>query len=291
MGQDVDRAMVRAGLRPRNRAQADNDFWALVVQRGWLFLRLYMFTFVLSEPGTWRRYCLLIIGVIVCLLPRQNPLNNFFAGARRHVDNLIGPPQPQPRDRDRAWRQQEAARQTAAAQAAVDARQATAAGSSTRLTPAARGTVAVTPEQNARRLIREHEQRNPNILRDLFYRLEQAVALFLASLIPGVGERHVAAREEARRRAEEERLEAQRAREEEEKKRVEEAEKGKQGQTANDEAGEGSSNVREAAKDGAPSVASSLLAEPSSTTGEGSSTSVQAEAAAGDDGGVRARFS
>ena len=37
------------------------------------------------------------------------------------------------------------------------------------------------------------------MLRDVFYRVEQAAALFLASLIPGVGERHVAAREEVRR--------------------------------------------------------------------------------------------
>ena len=62
----------------------------------------------------------------------------------------------------------------------------------------------------------------------MFYWVEQAVALFLASLIPGVGERHVAAREEARRQEERERVEAQRAREEEEQKRkdtVEEVEK------------------------------------------------------------------
>jgi len=66
----------------------------------------------------------------------------------------------------------------------------------------------MTPEEAAARLVRQHQDRNPNIIRDTLYRVEQAAALFLASLIPGVGERHVRAREEARR-------EAQRAAEEE----------------------------------------------------------------------------
>jgi hypothetical protein len=132
--------------------------------------------FVLSEPGTWRRYLLLALALIVCLLPRQNPLNHLMVAARRHIDNLIGPPQ-RPR--------------------------AAAAGGGGG--PAVRGAVPITPEQLAAQILegdrlraeRERQQQQqppPNFLRDTFYRIEQAIALFLASLIPGVGERHVEAR-------------------------------------------------------------------------------------------------
>ena len=200
-------------------AEANNeDLFALIVQRGWLFLRLYMFMFVLSEPGTWRRYFLLFIAVLVCILPQRNPLNTAFGHVRRHVDRLIGPPHPQrqegeerggvrndaggargrignnarnqPRGNGQAHEQ--------AAQASIPAPAAAPGPSNTTPRPA-RGAVNTTPEEAAQRLVREHEQRNPNMLRDVFYRVEQAAALFLASLIPGVGERHVAAREEVRR--------------------------------------------------------------------------------------------
>lgn len=68
----------------------------------------------------------------------------------------------------------------------------------------------MTPQEAAARLAREQRERNPQFWRDTFYRIEQSTALFLASLIPGVGERHVRAREEARR--EEQRIEEERRR-------------------------------------------------------------------------------
>lgn len=295
--------VLPAQQRPQNQLQDDNEFWGLIVQRGWLFLQLYMFMFVLSEPGTWRRYTLLVAAVIVCLLPRENPLNNAFAAARRHVDRLIGPPHPQPRDRerDREGRQgrgrpglgQAVARavqgnNNAQGQAAPAAAQPPPTGASSAPPQAARGAVNVTPEHNARRLLREREQRNPNILRDMFYWVEQAVALFLASLVPGLGERHVAAREEARRQEERERVEAQRAREEEEKKRkdtVEEVEK----QVAEEQkVGEGQTSGRSDSAD----VRTANTSEETDTSMDvevGSSSGVEA-ANEGQEGAVRARF-
>ena len=292
-----------AQQRPPNQAQDDNEFWGLIVQRGWLFLRLYMFMFVLSEPGTWRRYTLLVAAVIVCLLPRENPLNNAFAAARRHVDRLIGPPHPQPRDRERDGAgRQEGGRQVigqavatavqgnnaAQGQAAPATGQALPARGSNAPPPDARGAVNVTPEQNARRLVREQQFGNPNVLRDMFYWIEQAVALFLASLVPGVGERHVAAREEARRQDERERVEAQRAREEEEKKRkdtVEEVEK----QVADEK------NVEEGERSKKGEGVDVRTANSSAETGSstdvevGSSSGVEA-ASEGQEDAVRARF-
>ena len=190
-----------AQIRPR---ALGDDLMGLVIQRGWLFLRLYMFMFVLSEPGTWRRYLLLGLALIVCLLPRQNPLSHLMVAARRHIDNLIGPPAPQ----------RPAGQQPPQAGADAAARP-----------PPVRGAVNITPEQAATRILAEQQhqragangndnQQPPNVLRDTFYHIEQAVALFLASLIPGVGERHVAAREEQRReqlRVEMERANAERA--------------------------------------------------------------------------------
>ncbi|ETN46310.1 uncharacterized protein HMPREF1541_00494 [Cyphellophora europaea CBS 101466] len=210
-------------VQVRERA-ANDDFIGLVIQRGWLFLRLYMFMFVLSDPGTWRRYLLLALALLVCLLPRQNPLNQLMGAARRHIDNLIGPPAPQPRPAAQAVPQ--AGNPTAPAVA-----NSNDAASASAHAPAVPGAVNITPEEAARRILdqrAEHERRereaNPNVLRDVFYRVEQAVALFLASLIPGVGERHVAAREEQRRerlRAEMERANAEREAEERRRREAE----------------------------------------------------------------------
>ncbi|KPI38782.1 uncharacterized protein AB675_5805 [Cyphellophora attinorum] len=184
-------------------AQNPNDgFLALVNNRAWLFLRLYMFAWVLSEPGTWRRWSLLGLAVLISLLPTDNPINTVLRVARRHFDALVGPPQPQPRP-------------IATAQLPNGT-----APNATGQPP--QGTVNITPEEAAARIIRERNaaqrqrQANPNVMRDLLYRIEQALALFLASLVPGVGERHVAAREEQRRlemQAEMERINAARARE------------------------------------------------------------------------------
>lgn len=82
---------------------------------------------------------------------------------------------------------------------------------------AAPGVEAVpTPHQTAERLLRERDRREGGIFRQNLRRLERALALFVASLVPGVGERHIAARDaaEAARREEERSREEQRLREE-----------------------------------------------------------------------------
>lgn len=89
------------------------------------------------------------------------------------------------------------------------------------------------PTATAARLIEEQRLRQPNdMLWDSLQRAERAIGLFVASLIPGVGERHVRVREEARReaeRVERERIERERlAAEEEEARKNEEGEKGKE---------------------------------------------------------------
>ena len=77
-----------------------------------------------------------------------------------------------------------------------------------------------TPQESAERLLQERERQDVSFVRQSFRRVERAVALFIASLVPGVGERHIAAREaaEAARQAEGRERE-QRVRKEEEEMR------------------------------------------------------------------------
>jgi hypothetical protein len=158
---------------------------------------MYVFTLFISEPGTLRRYLLVVVATLICILPRDNVLQQFVTQVRRHIDTLIGPPAAPARD-------------GAAAPAQTNA--ATGATAPGDVQPVEN----LTPAENAARLLREHQARNPNVFRDALFRIERAAALFLASLVPGVGERHVRAREDQRREAE--RLENERrAREEAER--------------------------------------------------------------------------
>lgn len=192
-------AVVRPGERQQRQANNNgNEMLHLIFQRAWLFLRLYIFMFVLSEPGTWRRWFLLAVAVIICVLPRENPLRDLANRIRAHIDGLI-PIAAAPGQRQQVQPAQNGAN---------------AAGNQGQARPAA--TQLPTPEQAAARIIRQNQERqNHGIVRDTIFRVERAMALFLASLVPGVGERHVRAREEARREAERienERLAAENAR-------------------------------------------------------------------------------
>ena len=182
---------------PARQPAGENNFFNFIIGRAWLFLRMYVFTFFISEPGTLRRYLLLVVATLICILPRDNVLQQFVTQVRRHIDTLIGPPATPARD-------------GAAGPAQTNAATGTA-------TPGdVQAVENLTPAENAARLLREHQARNPNVFRDALFRIERAAALFLASLVPGVGERHVRAREDQRREAE--RLENERrAREEAER--------------------------------------------------------------------------
>jgi len=160
---------------------------------------------VFSEPGTWKRWLMIFGAAIICLQPRNGPFNRMMRAARGHFDNLVGPPRPE----------------AGAQQHPAQADQPRAAGSQNQAIgqrPAnVRGAVQITPEEAAARIVQERQARQaqpPRLWRDALYRIEQSIALFLASLIPGVGERHVRAREDARRdaqRREDERRQAEEA--------------------------------------------------------------------------------
>ena len=262
---NADGALVRGNRGPAQpplvqvqQNAEDNDLFGFLIQRGWLFLRLYLFMFVFSEPGTWKRWAMIIIAVIVCLQPRDGPFVRAMQAARRHLDNLIGPPAPQRQPEPAAQRQPRPAEN--------------AINQTTHRPANVRGAVQITPEEAAARLLRNNQERNRGFWRDIFYRVEQSMALFLASLIPGVGERHVMAREEARREAQ---------RQEEERRRAAEAAAQLQ---ATDE---GSNQAHENADQDVAGVGSEVKVdrpdEPST------STSVQVRDAVGEAGELRNR--
>jgi hypothetical protein len=142
---------------------------------------------MLSDAGTWRRWLLLALAIFACLLPRENPINHIIAAVRRHVDNLVGPlapPKPQGQAHGQAGNAPANVGNNACGQGV--ARQP---GSTT----------APTPEEATARLLREHQERNSNVFHNTLFRVGRAMALFLTSLVQGVEESHVSAREEARR--------------------------------------------------------------------------------------------
>lgn len=148
----------------------------------WLVIRLIGFVWFFTSGNTsWWRWCM-ITGLSVVFFFINTGLVN-WAPIRRHLENLIPLAMPA------ANPEGAAAGQPAAAGAGTDAR----AGE-------------LDPQRVAQRLIEQRQRQNASWFMTQVRRVEHATLLFLASLWPGVGERHVAAREEedqARRRREE----------------------------------------------------------------------------------------
>ncbi|GKZ74357.1 hypothetical protein AnigIFM60653_008049 [Aspergillus niger] len=146
------------------------------LRRMWLFVRLYFFCYMFSEPGTWSRVVYVTLAILVSLLSEtgipQQLYRMLVAPVQRHLEGLVhfAPDEP---------------------------------------TPAPPGTQS-TGQGNV-------PTAQPTGMRHQLRRVERSLALFIASLVPGVGERHVEVRNaaEAARNAE-------RAREEEERRRQEE---------------------------------------------------------------------
>ncbi|PYH69592.1 uncharacterized protein BO88DRAFT_487710 [Aspergillus vadensis CBS 113365] len=148
------------------------------LRRMWLFVRLYFFCYMFSEPGTWSRVVYVTLAVLVSLLSEtgvpQQLYRMLVAPVQRHLEGLVhfAPDEPAPAPSD----------------------------------------TQSTGQENV-------PLAQPTGLRHQLRRVERSLALFIASLVPGVGERQVEVRNaaEAARNAE-------RAREEEERRRREEEE-------------------------------------------------------------------
>ena len=163
----------------------------------WLLIRLFGFVYFVTGGAGWYRTILLGTCAILIFLSQTQvfrPLQQaIWEPVRRHVEGILplggnyGAVRPNiPR-------------------AEVGGQAPTAAEPS--------------PRQMAERLLQEHERHGEGLFSRNLRRVERAVALFVASLVPGVGERHIAARDaaEAARVAEQQEREARASQAEEER--------------------------------------------------------------------------
>lgn len=180
---------VRAPLvQPPNgqQQQAERNLLNFARDRAWLFIRLYFLTMIFSGYGTWLRWLLLLLTVVWCVLPETTFFQDQGRRIQRHLEDLL-PLAPQPRARNDQRDQQPRQNEGAATAATENAGAPQRSGSGQRpRTP--------TPGEVAERIRRDHRARQATWIGDTLTRVERAVALFLASLIPGIGERHIRAR-------------------------------------------------------------------------------------------------
>ena len=192
--------------QPPNQAR---DLLRILLPLGghlWLIIRLFGFVYFFTAGAGWRRTILLGLLAMLVFIAQTGIFRPIVLGIwdpiRRHAEGLVplvGNERPQAgvvRNRDNA----------------------NTGGTG----PANR---EHTPSSAQQALLQEREHQNGNIVRQSIRRVERAIALFVASLIPGVGERHIAAREAARELMDETGLALDRVdREEPERREREEAE-------------------------------------------------------------------
>ncbi|KAK3685662.1 ubiquitin family protein [Podospora appendiculata] len=171
----------------------------------WLIVRLVVFVWwFTSNDASWSRW-LTMVAIAMAVFVLNTGILNGYANQvwdpfRQHLEGLLplGDPNRQPQ-------QQRNAPAPAAPQPGPAPVPAGAAVSARRLEP------ELDPAQAAARLVAERRNANGNWLLDQVRRAERAGLLFLASIAPGVAERHIAHLEAQERAAEHQRREAEEA--------------------------------------------------------------------------------
>lgn len=203
-----DAAQAAAPVAPQalpNAPHGNPPAGALGAQIGpiiWLLVRLigFVWFFTSGNPSWYRWFIIVALGIAVFLYNTgvlNGIANEIFGPIRRHLENLIPLAEP------------EAAlvpAQNAAAIPQAPAREAPVGN----LTSAQRQRGELDPAEAAERILEQRRQRlaNGGWLVAQIRRAEHSLLFFLASLVPGVGERHIAAREAEANAAEARRLEA-----------------------------------------------------------------------------------
>ncbi|KAI9791391.1 MAG: hypothetical protein M1816_003958 [Peltula sp. TS41687] len=190
---------------PQAQAQAEQnnqvrDLLRVILPLGghlWLLIRLIGFVFFFGGGAGWRRTILILIGALMIFITQTG----IFAGIqeaimrpiRRHVEGLLplvdGHARPNPQ-RDPAVAAAVAAVPAEGDQRGVDAppdRGQRAGGGGDATETATAG--------SARRGEEERQQRG--LLMEQLRRIERALLIFTASIVPGVGERHIERRQQA----------------------------------------------------------------------------------------------
>ncbi|KAI1002815.1 hypothetical protein K3495_g5389 [Podosphaera aphanis] len=175
---------------------------AQIAQTLWLIARLvgFVWFFTTGNPS-WTRW-LMVNGLAFIIFIMYTGIFNgtaeqFWNPIRRHLDALIplGPPNPQ-----NAPVIPNGARMPVGNEDRHRPRTVLATGSGENN---ARRRGELDPAEVAARILEQQRRTNDNWILSHVRRLEQALLLFIASLVPGIGERHIAHREEvANRQAE-----------------------------------------------------------------------------------------
>ncbi|PYH79316.1 hypothetical protein BO82DRAFT_315288 [Aspergillus uvarum CBS 121591] len=189
----VRRAVLNQRGLDNNPNQNGQLGFARIMRRLWQFVRLYFFCYMFTEPGTWARVFFVTLAVLFVLSSEtgvdQRLYQLFVAPVQQHLEGLVHLTPNEP------------------AQARGQGDQGAVGGGG----GGGGGPTNGNPRTGVAGEMR-HQLR----------RVERSVALFIASLVPGVGERQVAVRNAAEA--------AQRAREEEERRQREEAQQQQQQQ-------------------------------------------------------------
>lgn len=172
----------REEAQPAERQQQQlGDLVRILLPLGghfWLLVRLLGFVYFFTGGAGWRRTILFLLGALIVFLAQTGVLGGFretvWAPVRRHLEGLLPPPD-------------EHVQGAAALQAAHGAE-----GDHRR--PEGQH---LDPTITAARLLRETEERRRGWMAQNIRRVERALLIFIASLVPGVGERHIAARDAA----------------------------------------------------------------------------------------------
>ncbi|KAL8953106.1 MAG: hypothetical protein Q9222_001044, partial [Ikaeria aurantiellina] len=200
-GQQQQQQQAANQLQPQNPNNNNNprDLARILLPLGghlWLLIRLFGFVYFFTAGGGHRRAILLGICAFIVFVANTGAfrpvVRAVWEPVRRHVEALV-PLAAAGGDRREGQQQQ---RQQGGGNNAIQQGQA----GNDQPPPNNGNGATMTPEALAARLLRERQSQS------LFRRAERAVALFVASLVPGVGERHIAARDAAEaRRLDEER--------------------------------------------------------------------------------------
>lgn len=171
----------------------------------WLLIRLGVFVwwFTSSETSWTRWFAIMSIATAVFLINTgllNGVANNVFNPVRQHLDGLIPLAPGANANREAGGNDPPAADQVVVEEHDGNIYEYR------RQQPGQQG--GPDPAQAAARLMAQRQQQNANWFVDQVRRLERAGLLFLASIAPGVAERHIAALE-AQERAERERREAE----------------------------------------------------------------------------------
>ncbi|KAF3043543.1 hypothetical protein E8E11_004348 [Didymella keratinophila] len=181
----------QAANAPANpNAPAENERVVNVAGHLWLIFKLACFVYIFAGGGGWYRPLMLGSIAIIVYIAQLGVFEQQFNVVRRHFEALL--PNPE-----------HVAQRDAGNQQNVEQRR------------------NITPEEAARRLLAQQRNNQFGWVRESVRQLERGVAIFVASLWPGIGERMVHAQEE-RERLERVAASEERERQEEEAGRAQE---------------------------------------------------------------------